>query len=306
MCIRDRGELEAGLELQGNYDEQVRDHVEIGFVARSLQEEAELRTIVTGVVADQNRLLRAAGFVHAQGLAEYDDALSLAQVEQENVGGITISASSVGEPISFTQVGRFDLGAQSQLILFIFLTSLAGSAALIQSRTLGVSRRMVATPTRTRTILIGEALGRFAVAMVQGLFIVIGTWVIFGVNWGDPLGTAAVLVMFSLVGTGAAMLLGSVFRNDAQASGIGVMLGLGLAALGGCMVPLQVFQILSPGMFKVAHITPHAWALEAFIEMVQRGGGLVDILPELGVLAGFAAVLLAVASWALHRTLTRA
>lgn len=302
----ERGELEGGLEIPVDYDERVQDHVEIGFVARSLQEGAELQTIVDGAVADQNARLRAAGFVHAQGLSEYADALSVAEAQRQNVGGIEVSTESVGEPISFTQVGPFDLGAQAQLILFMFLTSLAGSAALIQSRTLGVSRRMVATPTPVRTILLGEALGRFGVAMVQGLFIVLGTWLIFGVDWGDALGTAAVLVMFSLVGAGAAMLVGSIFRNDAQAGGIGVMLGLGFAALGGCMVPLQVFEIFSPGLFTAAHITPHAWALEAFIEMVQRGGGLTDILPEVGILAAYAAVLLGVASWALRRTLTRA
>ncbi len=302
----ERGELEGGLEIPGNYDEQVRDGVELGFVARSLQEGAELKAIVDGVVADENARLRAAGFASSLGLVNFDGALSIADAQRGSAGGVAVSATSVGEPISFTQVGRFDLGAQAQLILFMFLTSLAGSAALIQSRTLGVSRRMVATPTPGRTILIGEALGRFGVAMVQGLFIVLGTWLIFGVDWGDALGTGALLVVFSLVGAGAAMLVGSIFRNDAQAGGIGVLLGLGFAALGGCMVPLQVFEIFSPGLFNVAHVTPHAWALEAFIEMVQRGGGLTDILPELGILGAYAVVLLGIASLALHRVLTRA
>lgn len=302
----ERGELEGGLEIPGDYDERVRDGVELGFVARSLQEGAELRAIVDGVVADENARLRAAGFASSHGLVDFDGALSIADAQRGSAGGVAVSATSVGEPISFTQVGRFDLGAQAQLILFMFLTSLAGSAALIQSRTLGVSRRMVATPTPGRTILIGEALGRFGVAMVQGLFIVLGTWLIFGVDWGDALGTGALLVVFSLVGAGAAMLVGSIFRNDAQAGGIGVLLGLGFAALGGCMVPLQVFEIFSPGLFNVAHVTPHAWALEAFIEMVQRGGGLTDILPELGILGAYAVVLLGIASLALHRVLTRA
>ncbi|NIA24264.1 MAG: ABC transporter permease [Gammaproteobacteria bacterium] len=301
----ERGEVEAGFEIPKGYDERAKDGVELGFVARSLQDEAALRTVVESVVADENRVLRAAGFVESHGLADFDDALPVAKALQTSLGGISVVTSSVGESVSFTQGGRFDLGAQSQLILFMFLTSLAGSAALIQSRTWGVSRRMVATPTPIRTIVAGEAMGRFGVAMVQGLFIVLGTWVVFGVDWGDPLGTGAVLVMFSLVGAGAAMLVGSLFRNDAQAGGIGVLLGLGLGALGGCMVPLQVFQMFSPGLFTVAHITPHAWALEAFIEMVLRGGGLVDILPELAILGGYAVVLLALASWALHRSLTR-
>jgi ABC-2 type transport system permease protein len=302
----ERGELEAGLELPADYDQQARSRVEVGFIARSLQEETELRTVVAEAVARQNAVLRAAGFAVEQGVAGYSQALAAAQAQQVNVGGITVASSMVGEPYGFTLGGRFDLGAQSELILFIFLTSLAGSAALIQTRTFGVSRRMLATPTPVRTVLVGEALGRFGVALVQGLFIVAGTWIIFGVDWGDPVATAAVLVVFSLVGAGAAMLMGSVFSSDAQASGIGVLLGLGLAALGGCMVPLQVFQLFSPSLYQVAHVTPHAWALEAFIEIAQRGGGLGNILPELGILLGYAVVFLAAAAVALRHTLTRA
>ena len=199
--------------------------------------------------------------------------------------------------------GRFDLGASSQLILFVFLTALAGSAALILSRQLGISRRMLATPTATGTIVIGEGTGRWAVAMVQGIYIILATFLIFRVNWGDPLGALAILVTFSAVGAGAGMLMGAVFSNDAQASGIGIVLSLGLAALGGCMLPVELF---SPTMQKVAHITPHAWALDGFAELVRRDGTVVDILPELGILAVYATVLLLLAAWRLRIALTRA
>ena len=95
--------------------------------------------------------------------------------------------------------------------------------------------------------------------------------------------------------------MGAVLRNDQQAGGVGVMLGLGLAALGGCMLPLELF---SPTLQKVAHFTPHAWGLDAFAELVRNNGTIVDILPELGVLLGFAVVLLSLATWRLRATLT--
>ncbi|MFZ0493640.1 MAG: ABC transporter permease [Acidimicrobiia bacterium] len=302
----ERGELQGGLDLPEDFDQLVQQHVEVGFTARDLQEQIELRTVIDQVVAQQNAVLRAAGFASARGVASYPDAIATAQAEQANVERIDVQTQSVGQPYSFTLGGRFDLGAQSELVLFIFLTSLTGSAALIQSRTYGVSRRMLSTPTRMGTILVGEALGRFGVAMVQGLFIILGTWILFRVDWGDPLATGLLLVSFSLVGAGAAMVMGSLFRNVAQASGIGVLLGLGLAALGGCMVPLQVFEIFAPTMYHVAHITPHAWALEAFSKIVQLHGHVSSIIPDLAVLIGYAIVLLSVATWLLRRTLTRA
>jgi ABC-2 type transport system permease protein len=244
----------------------------------------------------------AAAFVADQGLATFEDALTTAVDLQATSPVINVTTSTVGEALFPSTLGQFDLGASSQLILFMFITALSGGAVLIQTRQLGLSKRMLSTPTSVRTILSGEALGRFAVVIVQGLYIMIGSLIFFSVNWGDPLGAAAILIAFSAVGAGAAMLIGTVFRNAEQAGGVGVMLGLGLAALGGCMLPIQLF---SPTLQQVAHITPHAWAVDAFAKLVQEGGGLVDILPELGVLAGYAVVLLAVASWRLRVVITR-
>ena len=84
----------------------------------------------------------------------------------DEVGGVRVESTVAGEPaVRRASSGQFDLGAQQQLMLFMFLTSLAGSAALVQTRRLGIARRMFATPTSVRTILLGEGLGRFAVAL---------------------------------------------------------------------------------------------------------------------------------------------
>ena len=216
--------------------------------------------------------------------------------------GPSVEVTAVGEAIFPATLGQFDLGAASQLVLFVFLTALAGSAALILTRQLGISARMLSTPTRIGQIVIGESMGRFGVAMVQGLYIMGLTLVIFSVNWGDPLGAALLLITFSAVGAGAGVLMGSVFSNDQQAGGVGVMVSLGLAALGGCMLPIELFP---PTMQTVAHITPHAWALDGFAELVRRDGTVVDILPELGILTAYATVLFLLASWRLRVAITR-
>jgi ABC-2 type transport system permease protein len=58
-------------------------------------------------------------------------------------------------------------------------------------------------------------------------------------------------------------------------------------------------------MRTLAYLTPHAWAVDGLAELVRRHGGLMSILPQVGVLVGAAAVLLALASWRLRRALTR-
>lgn len=227
-----------------------------------------------------------------------DRARSLAP----SIPEIDVEVMTVGEALFPPSMGRFDLGAPRQLVLFTFLTALAGSAALILSRQLGISERMLSTPTLVNPIVVGESAGRFAVAFVQGLYIMVLTWIIFGVDWGDPVGAFLILTLFSAVGAGAGLLMGSVLDNDQQAAGIGVVASLGLAALGGAMMPLELF---SPTLKTVAHATPHAWALDGFAELVRRDGDTMDILPELGVLATYAAVLLGLAAWRLRVAITR-
>jgi ABC-2 type transport system permease protein len=82
---------------------------------------------------------------------------------------------------------------------------------------------------------------------------------------------------------------------------VGVFLGLVLAALGGCMVPLEIFP---PLMYRIAHLIPHAWAIEALNDSIATGAGPAQVATDLWVLAGFAAGLLAVATVLLRRTLT--
>ena len=68
------------------------------------------------------------------------------------------------------------------------------------------------------------------------------------------------------------------------------------------MVPLEVFP---DTVRTAAHITPHAWGNDAFSDLLASGAGLADVLPELAILLGYAAVLLALATWRLHAALTR-
>jgi ABC-2 type transport system permease protein len=99
------------------------------------------------------------------------------------------------------------------------------------------------------------------------------------------------------------LLFGALFRNDQQAGSVGVVAALGLAALGGSMLPLELF---TDTMKTIARFTPHAWANEAFAELLRRDGTVADILPQLGVLAGFAALFLVIATWRMRRVITAA
>jgi ABC-2 type transport system permease protein len=128
----------------------------------------------------------------------------------------------------------------------------------------------------------------------------VGTAVLFQVAWGNPATTGLVVLLFGLAATGAAMVMGSVLRSAAQAGAVGVFLGLVLAALGGCMVPLEIFP---PLMARIAHLIPHAWAIDALTASIADGAGPAGVMTELLVLAGYATGLLILAAGLLRRAM---
>lgn len=299
----ERGNLAAGLAIPTDADAVVErgDTVPVGFVSRSDGLGPQLRVVADQAIATATSQAAAVRFATEAG-ADPVAAATTADRVAAQVTPVGVVAATGGESLFEGLDGRFDIGASSQVVLFMFLTGLAGSAALIQSRQLGVTRRMLGTPTSPATIIAGEALGRFAVVLVQGLYIVVATILLFRVDWGDPIGAIATVVVFSAVGAGAAMLFGTVFRNDQQAGSVGVIAGLGLAAIGGSMLPLELF---SDSMQRIAHFTPHAWANGAFADLLRRDATVVDILPQLGALAGFATVFLAISAVRMRSVITR-
>jgi ABC-2 type transport system permease protein len=296
-----RGFVEVGLIIPAGYDASLREGTTapVELVTQPSGLAGAVRGAVDDSIARQAALLRAARFAMVVDGIDFESALTLARAREGNAPGFAVAVANVSDTAKGPS--GFTTGAQSQLILFMFLTSLAGATELIVTRQLGISRRMFSTPTGAWTIIAGEGLGRLAFALFQGFFIVIVSALAFGVDWTDPLATSAIVVAFALVAAGAAMLIGSVAANASQAGAIGPALGLLLGLLGGTMVPADVFPAV---MRSVAHITPHAWAMDAFREMQQNNAGLLQILPQLGVLLAFGVVLFAIAVSRFRRLIT--
>ena len=297
----ERGQLEGGLVIPPGYDERIRsgDAAVVDFIARPTATQ-ELRFAVAAVVDGQNTEVRAARFAVEEGVApSFEEAYARARSAAEVVPAVEVSARTAGGD---KNINTFGTGAAQELILFVFLTSLSASSMLIETRRLGVTRRMLAAPIGVRTIVVGEALGRFAIALVQGALIIVGSRFLFGVDWGNETTTVIVVFLFALAATGAAMLLGSVLQNASQAGAMGVFIGLVLAAIGGCMVPLEIFP---PAMRTIAHFFPHAWAIDSLRESITRGATPTEVAGSLAVLAAYAVALLSVATVLLRRTITR-
>jgi ABC-2 type transport system permease protein len=298
------GTLEIGVIVPPGYDATLRSGGAAEVVVLGQQQSAvsALREAVDTAIARQAATIAAARLAASRQGIPFDQALASARSIQDGMAGVTVAVEQIGEGIFPATTGAFQPGAQSQLVLFMFLTSMTAATQLILTRQFGVSRRMLAAPVRVGTILVGETMGRFGVAMLQGLFIVLLSAIAFGVGWGDPLAAGAIVVLFALVGTGAAMVVGVFSNNPDQAGALGVMAGMLLGALGGAMVPLEIFP--EPA-HTIAYLTPQAWAIQGLREVALRNGTIGDVLAELGVLLLYGVALMALGTWQFRRILTR-
>ncbi|MGI9614878.1 MAG: ABC transporter permease [Acidimicrobiales bacterium] len=297
----EREDITALVIVPTGFDETVAAGVPAELEYRTIPSSGgfEVQSLVQSVVADRNAELRAGRVVSAETGLGSDEATNRVTAVADTMAQTEV-ATVDADGAAYVDADAVGFIAAQELVLMVFLIGMVAASALIQVRQLGVTQRMLATPATSYQVIAGEALGRFAVAVLQSAFIIGATALLFGLDWGSWPATAAIVVAFSLVATAAALFVGALVSNESQSTAIGLSVGLALAALGGCMVPFEIFP---DWLLAVAHLTPHAWAIDAFTEVIQRGGGLGQIGVELAVLVLYGAALLTASSITLRRAI---
>ena len=129
-------------------------------------------------------------------------------------------------------------------------------------------------------------------ALVQMLLLVGFGILVMKLNWGrEPLALFVILFASALAAAAFGTTMGTFIKTEGQASGLSIMFGMVMALMGGCWYPLELFPSAIQNAVK---ILPTTWAMQGLLDLVLRGKGLVDILPEAGVLLGFAVVFFSV------------
>ena len=271
----------------------------IGFISRSSDQNAfTARAAVTGVLDGFGARIAAAQSVSADGGANFDDALAAALDEGPSVD-VPVEATVIGGGEA-RDLSRFSLVAPQNLVLFVFITSLSGGAYLVTVRRAGVLRRVASTPTGTGTLLSGVAVGWFSIALAESALILTVGAVAFGVDWGDPVAAAVLVATFAAVSASAGLLIGALGHDEDRVGSVAPIIGIVLGALGGCMVPIEVFP--AP-MLAIAHAIPQFWAVQAWQQLIFDGADLGAIAGPILVLLAFAVALLGTATMALRRQL---
>lgn len=179
-------------------------------------------------------------------------------------------------------------------IFGVFFIVLTLASSFLKEKQDGTFQRILAAPLSKATLLIGKLFPYYIVNLIQtALMFCIGA-LVFGIRLGSFPALVIVSLALAASANGLGLFVAALGRTEAQVNGLSVLLAVTLSALGGLMVPTF---IMPDWMKTLSLFTPHAWALAGYHDVIIRGLGVNDILPEVFVLLGFASLFFVIALW---------
>jgi ABC-2 type transport system permease protein len=223
----------------------------------------------------------------------FESSLELAQSIQEDAPArVMVIEGTTPDQIEYDPRANSSAG---QLITWVFIPLFGISALFAYERQQGTLRRLLTTPSHKATFLLGTISGQVAMALVQMSLLVGFGILVMRLNWGrEPLALFIILFASALAAAAFGTTMGTFIKTEGQASGLSIMFGMVFALMGGCWYPLELFP---PAIQNAVKVLPTTWAMQGMLDLVLRGGGLQEILPEAGVLLGFALLFFSVGVW---------
>lgn len=190
------------------------------------------------------------------------------------------------------------------LIFAMFFIAIPLSTTVIQERSERTLMRLRTMGASLPVIYAAKLLPYFVVNMLQlVLMLALGSLLLpllGAVGLSLAVNLPALLfigVCTSLAALALASLVATVARTVEQATVASGGLNILLAALGGIMIPAFV---MPPALQAITRLSPMNWALSGFLEVLVRGGGMIEAAPW-----GAALLLLAAVLWGLAAVLLK-
>jgi ABC-2 type transport system permease protein len=208
-----------------------------------------------------------------------DESSALAEEAQETDTNYSVFAhSSPGMMTQFAIAGL--IGAAGILV--------------VEKKTKSV-QRLLTTNMSKGQILAGHFLAMFIMIFFQLTVLILFGQVFLDLPYlGQPLATFLLTIVTALFTASLGMLIGAASKSEEQVVVLSLVPMFVLSALGGAWVPME----FTPQNFqRVAMLTPLAWVMDGYKDILVRGQGLEGISLALLALLLYTAVLLGLAVW---------
>lgn len=201
-------------------------------------------------------------------------------VEKAGNSGMALAHTSPGMMLQFAIAG--------------LLTSAQIIVAERRTRTL---QRLLTTATSRFQIVFGHFLAIFTLIFSQFTILIMFGQFILKVDYlRVPEATLLVAFSAALCISALGLLIGIFAKNEEQAIIFSLVPMFIFSGLGGAWVPLE----FTGEVFRtIGHVSPVAWGMDGFENIVARGLGLESVLVPSAALVGYAVFFFVLAAWRL-------
>ena len=270
----------ASLQVIGNADAPVSTQV--------------ARSIAESYAADLNRIRLSVATVAAANPG--------APLPPARIRALAAAAAAATAPVAVRDVSaqtreldQKSFFAAGMAVFFLFFTVQFGVTSLLEERSEGTLARLLAAPISRASILGGKLLVSFLLGAISMAVLVVATSLLFGANWGNPLGVAVLIVAAIVAAMGIMALVATLAKNAEQAANWQSVVAVVLGLLGGTFFPVSQ----APGVLSKLTFLAQAWFLRGLGDL--RGGSLSVVWVPVLAMLGFAVVAGGVALFRLRR-----
>jgi ABC-2 type transport system permease protein len=295
--------LAAAVVIPSGYSQSVRNGspLKLGFYADPSQ--ASTTTVESGLLAASNRL---AGAVRTAGIAAkmtndpaaFDPALTQALAAWQNPPIKLSITSGISAKLQNQNIMSMAQSSPAMMIQFAIAGLLTAATVIVNERKTRSLQRLLTTSTSRFQILLGHYLAIFTLIFVQFLLLMLFGQLLHVDYMRVPLATLLVALVTAVCIAAMGLLIGVLAKSDEQAVVFSLVPMFVLSGLGGAWVPLEY---TGAAFQAIGHVSPVAWALDGFKDIVARGLGFTSVLLPCAALIGYALLFFALAVWRFQR-----
>jgi ABC-2 type transport system permease protein len=193
----------------------------------------------------------------------------------------------------------FAQSSPAMMLQFAIAGLISGAEVMVLERKSRALQRLMTTSIHKASILLGHFLAICLMILVQFLILTGFADLFLKLDyWNTPLATGLMILVSTLFIASLGLLIGVISKSPEQSTLFALIPMFLLSGLGGAWMPLEVtgktFQ-------TIGGVTPIAWAMEGFQNILIRGLGIQSITLPVIVLLGYTVVLFGLAVWRFSR-----
>jgi linearmycin/streptolysin S transport system permease protein len=178
-------------------------------------------------------------------------------------------------------------------VMFLLFSASGAGGTLLDEVDNGTLERLLTSRASMGTVLAGKWLFAALLGVFQITVMFVWGMLAFQLDLMHHLPGFFVMTIFTAAAaSGFGLVLATLCKSRQQLGGLSTILILTQSALGGSMFPRF---LMSETMQKMGLFTFNAWALDGYIKVFWRDAPLVELWPQLAVLAALTVVFLGAA-----------